>query len=81
MKAVLAPTAAIHCWTVSAMNSGPLSDLTKAGQSRKMNTSVVHLLVERVTVGEDGIAVDLRHDGLGSVLRDMMVPRRREACA
>lgn len=63
------------------MNSGPLSDLIKAGEPRKMNTSVVHLLVERVTVGKDGIAVDLRHDGLGSVLRDMMAPRQTEACA
>ncbi|ABA05211.1 resolvase [Nitrobacter winogradskyi Nb-255] len=44
-------------------------------------TRIVQLLVERVTVGEDGIAVDLRHEGLGSVLRDMMAPRRTEACA
>lgn len=26
-------------------------------------------MAERVTVGEDGIADDLRHEGLGSVLR------------
>lgn len=44
-------------------------------------TRIVQLLVERVTVGEDGIAVDLRHEGLGSVLRDMMAPRQPEACA
>lgn len=44
-------------------------------------TRIVQLLVERVTVGEDGIAVDLRHQGLGSVLRDMMAPRQTEACA
>jgi site-specific DNA recombinase len=44
-------------------------------------TRIVHLLVERVTVGEAGIAVDLRHEGLGSVLRDMMAPRQTEACA
>jgi DNA invertase Pin-like site-specific DNA recombinase len=43
-------------------------------------TRIVQLLVERVTVGEGGIAVDLRHDGLGSVLRDMMAPRQTEAC-
>lgn len=42
---------------------------------------IVQLLVERVTVGEDGIAVDLRHEGLGSVLRDMMAPRQTEAYA
>jgi len=34
-----------------------------------------------VTVGEDGIAVDLRHEGLGSVLRDMMAPRQTETHA
>ncbi len=44
-------------------------------------TRIVQLLVERVTVGEDGIAVDLRQEGLGSVLRDMMSPRQTEACA
>jgi hypothetical protein len=44
-------------------------------------TRIVQLLVERVTVGQDGIAVDLRQEGLGSVLRDMMAPRQKEACA
>jgi DNA invertase Pin-like site-specific DNA recombinase len=44
-------------------------------------TRIVQLLVERVTVGEDGIAVDLRHEGLGSILRDMMAPRQTEAHA
>ena len=28
-----------------------------------------------ITVGTSGIAVDLRQEGLGSVLRDMMAPR------
>ncbi|MBC40242.1 MAG: resolvase, partial [Oceanicaulis sp.] len=44
-------------------------------------TRIVQLLVERVTVGEDGIAVDLHHEGLGSVLRDMMASRQTEAHA
>jgi site-specific DNA recombinase len=44
-------------------------------------TRIVQLLVERVTVGPTGIAVDLRHEGLRSVLRDMMTPRQTEACA
>ncbi len=52
-----------------------------AALCRAEQTRIVRLLVERVTVGEDGIAVDLRHEGLGSVLRDMMVPRQTEACA
>jgi DNA invertase Pin-like site-specific DNA recombinase len=33
---------------------------------------IIHLLVERVTVTADGLAVDLRADGLGSVVREMM---------
>lgn len=44
-------------------------------------TRIIQLLVDRVTVGTSGIAVDLRQDGLGSVLRDMMAPRQHEACA
>ena len=42
---------------------------------------IVHLLVGRVTVDASGIAVDLRNEGLGSVLRDMMAPRQTEVCA
>ena len=42
---------------------------------------IVHLLVDRVSVGTSGIAVDLRNDGLGSVVRDMLMPRDQEARA
>ncbi|NJL07884.1 MAG: recombinase family protein [Methylacidiphilales bacterium] len=42
---------------------------------------IVHLLVERVTVGESGIAVDLRRAGFGSVVREMIAPRQQEARA
>ena len=42
---------------------------------------IVHLLVERVTVGMNGISIDLRKDGLGSVVRDMITPRHEEARA
>ena len=44
-------------------------------------TRIIQLLVDRVTVGASGIAVDLRQEGLGSVLREMMAPRQKEACA
>ena len=44
-------------------------------------TRIIQLLVDRVTVGTSGIAVDLRQEGLGSVVRDMMAPRQKEACA
>jgi len=41
---------------------------------------IVQLLVERVTVGKDSIAVDLRQDGIGSIVRDMMTtPREARA--
>ncbi|MDP2355538.1 MAG: recombinase family protein, partial [Beijerinckiaceae bacterium] len=42
---------------------------------------IVHLLVERVTVNASGIAVDLRNEGLGSVIRDMIAPRPQEVRA
>ncbi|MFM2150398.1 MAG: hypothetical protein RLZZ187_2704 [Pseudomonadota bacterium] len=42
-------------------------------------TRIIQLLVDRVTVGTSGIAVDLRQEGLGSVLRDMMALRQKEA--
>ena len=42
---------------------------------------IVQLLVERITVSTDGIAVDLRKEGLGLVLRDMLLPAKEEAFA
>jgi site-specific DNA recombinase len=42
---------------------------------------IVQLLVERITVGTNGIAVDLRKEGLGLVLRDMLLPTKEEAFA
>lgn len=34
---------------------------------------------ERMTVGSDGTAVDLRAEGLGSVVKEMVTPRREMA--
>jgi len=42
---------------------------------------IVQLLVERITVSTNGIAVDLRNEGLGLVLRDMLLPVKEEAFA
>ena len=42
---------------------------------------IVKLLVERVTVTADGLAVDLRTDGLGTVVREMLAPKPEEAVA
>jgi DNA invertase Pin-like site-specific DNA recombinase len=42
---------------------------------------IVQVLVERITVGTNGIAVDLRKEGLGLVLRDMLLPAKEEAFA
>ena len=39
---------------------------------------VVQLLVARVTVGEDGLDIDLRHDGLGA-LASLLTPAREDA--
>ena len=44
-------------------------------------TRIVHLLVERVTVGENGIAVDLRHDGVAALTREMMAPQKQRQAA
>jgi site-specific DNA recombinase len=40
---------------------------------------IVRLLVERVVVTADGLAVDLRADGIGVVVHEMLVPTPREA--
>ena len=42
---------------------------------------IVHLMVQRVSVLPEGIAVALRTEGLGSVVRDMITPRTEEASA
>ncbi|GIX19121.1 MAG: hypothetical protein KatS3mg120_0797 [Erythrobacter sp.] len=42
-------------------------------------TRIVQLLVERVTVGREGIAIDLRSDGLGAVVREMLAAERELA--
>ncbi len=40
---------------------------------------IARLLIERVTVSADGLTVDLRTEGLGSVIREMVTPERRQA--
>ena len=40
---------------------------------------IVQLLVARVTVGGAGLAIDLRHDGIGTLAREMMAPTREQA--
>lgn len=35
-------------------------------------TRIVRLLVARVTVGPDGMAIDLRHQGLGILTRELL---------
>lgn len=42
---------------------------------------IVRLLVERVTMTTDGLAVDLRTDGLGTVVREILAPKPEEAIA
>ena len=40
---------------------------------------IARLLIERVTVSADGLAVDLRIEGLGSVIREMVIPKQEMA--
>jgi site-specific DNA recombinase len=42
---------------------------------------IVKLLVERVTVTDDGLVVDIRTDGLGTVVREMLAQKPEEAAA
>ena len=42
---------------------------------------IVRLLVHRVSVSPEGIAVDLRTEGLGSLVREMITSRTEEAIA
>jgi DNA invertase Pin-like site-specific DNA recombinase len=42
---------------------------------------ITRLLVSRVTVGSAGIAVDLRHHGVGSLVRDLTATKSQEAAA
>ncbi len=42
---------------------------------------IIQLLVARVTVGATGLAVDLRHDGIGSLARQMMAPQTKKDAA
>ena len=40
---------------------------------------IARLLIERVTVSADGLAVDLRTEGLGSIVREMVTPKQELA--
>ena len=40
---------------------------------------IARLLIERVTVSAGGLAIDLNTGGLGSVVREMIAPERRQA--
>ncbi len=42
---------------------------------------IVQLLVARVTVGTAGLAIDLRHDGIGSLARQLMAPTTKKDAA
>jgi hypothetical protein len=63
---------------IAALNDfdGLWGSLFPAEQAR-----IVHLLVQRVTVSPEGLAIDLRTEGLGSVVREMIAPRIDEAIA
>jgi site-specific DNA recombinase len=52
------------------------AELFPAEQAR-----IVHLMVQRVSVSPEGIAVDLRTEGLGSIVREMIAPRTEKATA
>ena len=49
------------------------SQLFPAEQAR-----IIHLLVRRITVTTAGLEVDIRREGIASVIREMVAPRRME---
>ncbi len=61
-----------ECDVVAALSGldGLWESLFPAEQAR-----IARLLIERVTVSADGMAVDLRTEGLGSVIREMVTPK------
>jgi len=42
---------------------------------------IARILINRVTVSPQGLTVDLRTEGLGSIIRDMLAPRQLEQAA
>lgn len=42
---------------------------------------IARLLIDRVIVSQQGLTVDLRTNGLSSVVRDMLAPRPKEKAA
>jgi len=60
--------------TALAGFDGVWESLFPAEQAR-----IARLLIERVTVSADGLAVDLRTEGLGSVIREMVTPKQEMA--
>ncbi len=42
---------------------------------------IVRLLIERVTVTAEGLAVELRTEGLGTLVSEIVTPKREEAIA
>jgi len=42
---------------------------------------IARLLIDRVIVSQQGLTVDLRTDGLSSVVRDMLAPRQKGKAA
>ena len=42
---------------------------------------IARILIDRVIVSQQGLTVDLRTDGLSSVVRDMLAPRQKEKAA
>ena len=70
-----------------ALTRGPLLQPSRAlmTSGRQLfpaeQARITRLLVSRVTVGSAGIAVDLRHHGVGSLVRDLTAPKTQEAAA
>ena len=54
-------------------------DLAADVSINTLSGRIARLLIERVTVSSDGMAVDLRTEGLGSLIREMVTPKQEMA--
>jgi hypothetical protein len=91
-RMVRAPEIAAHMIGALSREGSPASEAEVAAALGKFDelwaslfpaeqARIIHLLVERVTISANGIAVDLRNDGLGAIVRDMITPAREKVPA
>jgi hypothetical protein len=89
-RIIEAPEVAARVIEAQRREGGPLDERTIVAALQRFNdlwdalypaeqARIVRLLVDRVTVGSSGMAVDLRHNGIATLIRDLNASTSREA--